>query len=103
MFTFLLDSGRPNLAVPQYGGTGRTHDWGISAEFRRRSPHPVFLAGGLTPANVRAAIVRVRPFGVDSCSGVRTQGRLDSGKLDAFIGAVREADLDLRDMIRSGS
>ncbi|HEV2442373.1 MAG TPA: phosphoribosylanthranilate isomerase [Steroidobacteraceae bacterium] len=100
---FLLDSGRPNLAVPEYGGTGRTHDWGISAEFVRRSPRPVFLAGGLTPANVREAVVRVRPFGVDLCSGVRAERRLDSGKLDAFIGAVRQADLDLRDMIRPGS
>jgi phosphoribosylanthranilate isomerase len=91
---FLLDSGRPNLAVPELGGTGRTHDWQISAEFVRRSPHPVFLAGGLSPANVRAAIRRVRPFGVDLCSGVRTAGRLDAGKLGAFIEAVRQGDLD---------
>jgi phosphoribosylanthranilate isomerase len=91
---FLLDSGRPNLAVPELGGTGRTHDWQISAEFVRRSPHPVFLAGGLSPANVREAIRRVRPFAVDLCSGVRTAGRLDAGKLGAFIEAVRQADLD---------
>ncbi len=43
---FLLDSGSPNLDPPVYGGTGRTHDWSISSEFVRRSPHPVFLAGG---------------------------------------------------------
>jgi phosphoribosylanthranilate isomerase len=91
---YLLDSGRPNLAVPELGGTGRTHDWRISAEFVRRSPLPVFLAGGLSPANVREAIRRVRPFGVDLCSGVRTEGRLDATKLDAFIEAVRQADLD---------
>lgn len=90
---FLLDSGRPSLAVPQFGGTGRTHDWRISAEFVRRSPLPVFLAGGLTPANVGEAIRRVRPFGVDVCSGVRTAGRLDPGKVAAFIEAVRQADL----------
>lgn len=72
---FLLDSGRPNLPTPEFGGTGRVHDWQISAEFVRRSPHPVFLAGGLTPANVREAIRRVKPFGVDLCSGVRTGGR----------------------------
>jgi len=99
---FLLDSGRPNLAVPQFGGTGRTHDWQISAEFVRRSAHPVFLAGGLTPANVSEAIRRVRPFAVDLCSGVRTEGRLDPSKLNAFIEAVRQTDLDLRGMIRSG-
>jgi phosphoribosylanthranilate isomerase len=91
---YLLDSGRPNLAVPELGGTGRTHDWRISAEFVRRSPLPVFLAGGLTPENVGEAIRRVKPFGVDLCSGVRTAGRLDAGKLSAFIEAVRQADLD---------
>lgn len=90
---FLLDSGRPHLAVPEFGGTGRTHDWQVSAEFVRRSPHPVFLAGGLTAANVREAIRRVHPFGVDLCSGVRTDGRLDPTKLDAFIDAVRQGDL----------
>jgi phosphoribosylanthranilate isomerase len=89
---YLLDSGRPHLAVPELGGTGRTHDWRISAEFVRRSPHPVFLAGGLAPGNVGEAIRHVRPFGVDLCSGVRTEGRLDPKKLAAFVGAVRQAD-----------
>ena len=91
---YLLDSGRPGLTVPELGGTGRTHDWQISAEFVRRSPLPVFLAGGLSPANVREAIRRVKPFGVDLCSGVRSAGRLDASKLAAFIEAVRQADLD---------
>ena len=91
---YLLDSGRPNLAVPELGGTGRTHDWRISAEFVRRSPLPVFLAGGLSAANVGEAIRQVKPFGVDLCSGVRTGGRLDASKLDAFIEAVRQADSD---------
>lgn len=45
----LLDSGRPSAAVPELGGTGRVHDWAISADLVRRSPRPVFLAGGLTP------------------------------------------------------
>jgi phosphoribosylanthranilate isomerase len=90
---YLLDSGRPHRPVPQYGGTGRTHDWRISAEFVRRSPHPVFLAGGLSPANVGEAMRRVKPFAVDLCSGVRTENRLDPGKLAAFIDAVRQADL----------
>jgi phosphoribosylanthranilate isomerase len=89
---YLLDSGRPNLGVPEFGGTGRIHDWRISAEFVRRSPHPVFLAGGLSPANVGEAIRRVRPFGVDLCSGVRTAGRLDSNKLSAFMKAVHQED-----------
>ena len=89
---FLLDSGRPKQPNPEYGGTGRTHDWTISAEFVERSPHPVFLAGGLSVDNVGEAMKAVRPFGVDLCSGVRTGGRLDHGKLRAFIDAVRAAD-----------
>jgi phosphoribosylanthranilate isomerase len=92
---FLLDSGRPTLPTPEYGGTGRTHDWSVSAEFVRRSPHPVFLAGGLSPANVGEAMRIVRPFGVDLCSGVRTAGRLDREKLEAFIDAVRRTDAEL--------
>jgi phosphoribosylanthranilate isomerase len=92
---FLLDSGRPSAAVPEFGGTGRVHDWALSAAFVRACPRPVFLAGGLTPANVGEAIRTVRPFGVDLCSGVRTEGHLDPDKLTAFVGAVRAADLAL--------
>ena len=92
---FLLDSGRPGAAVPEFGGTGRVHDWDLSAAFVRASPRPVFLAGGLTPANVGEAVAKVRPYGLDLCSGVRTDGRLDPVKLDAFMRAVREADLAL--------
>jgi len=89
---FLLDSGRPGLAVPEFGGTGRTHDWEVSAKFVRASPHPVFLAGGLTPTNAAEAISAVRPYGLDICSGVRTNGTLDAIKLSAFFNAVRDAD-----------
>ena len=89
---FLLDSGRPGAGVPELGGTGRVHDWSISARFVQASPLPVFLAGGLTSANVGDAIRQVGPFGVDLCSGVRTAGRLDPGKLAAFMRAVRSAD-----------
>ena len=74
---FLLDSGRPMAATPELGGTGRAHDWSISGEFVARSPRPVFLAGGLGPDNVREAIGMVRPYGVDLCSGVRTDGALE--------------------------
>lgn len=80
---FLLDSGRPS--VQELGGTGRVHDWEVSAAFVRRAALPVFLAGGLTPANVAGAIARVRPFGVDLCTGVRTGGALDGAKLSAFM------------------
>lgn len=91
----LLDSGRPSAAVPELGGTGRVHDWAISADLVRRSPRPVFLAGGLTPDNVGTAIREVQPFGLDLCSSVRTHGHLDSGKLATFMEAVRRADVPL--------
>ena len=84
---FLLDSGRPSS--DELGGTGRVHDWDISAEFVRQSPVPVFLAGGLNPSNVVEAIRKVRPFGVDICSGVRTANdRLDPKKLRAFMDVI---------------
>ena len=85
----LLDSGNPNLAVKELGGTGRVHDWSLSAEIVRCCPKPVFLAGGLRPDNVRAAVATVRSAGVDLCSGVRTEGRLDAAKLAAFVAALR--------------
>lgn len=81
----LLDSGNPKLAVKELGGTGRRHDWLLSRRIVDSSPVPVYLAGGLNAGNVREAIEIVRPFGVDVCSGVRTDGRLDEGKLAAFM------------------
>ena len=86
---FLLDSGRPGLAVPELGGTGRVHDWNLSAEFVRRSPRPVFLAGGLNAGNVAQAVRNVRPYGVDVCSSLRVAGALDRARLEAFVSAVR--------------
>jgi phosphoribosylanthranilate isomerase len=84
----LLDSGRPHEAVRVLGGTGRTHDWAISRQIVEAALCPVFLAGGLRPDNVGAAIRTVRPFGVDLCTGVRTDYRLDAAKLQAFVAAV---------------
>ena len=84
----LLDSGNPALAVKELGGTGRTHNWTLSAEIVARAGAPVFLAGGLTPANVGDAIRAVHPFAVDVCSGVRSAGVLDAHKLAQFMAAV---------------
>lgn len=87
----LLDSGNPALAVKELGGTGRVHDWSLSRAIVERCGRPVFLAGGLRPDNVADAVRTVRPFGLDLCSGVRSDGRLDADKLAAFIAAVRGA------------
>lgn len=89
---FLLDSGSPSAAIPLLGGTGKVHDWTISAEFVKSSGKPVFLAGGLSPGNVADAIRQVRPYGLDICSGIRTQGKLDAQKLQAYVQAARQAD-----------
>jgi phosphoribosylanthranilate isomerase len=84
----LLDSGNPNLAVKELGGTGRVHDWTLSRRIREASPVPVFLAGGLHAGNVAQALDAVDPYGLDLCSGVRTAGRLDPDKLEAFMRAA---------------
>jgi phosphoribosylanthranilate isomerase len=85
---FLLDSGNPDLAVKELGGTGRVHDWNLSRRIVEAVARPVFLAGGLGPDNVAEAIARVRPFGVDLCSSVRSHRRLDPEKLASFIAAI---------------
>ena len=86
--SFLLDSGTPGAAVPILGGTGRTHDWAVSAQIVRSTRRPVFLAGGLTPVNVVEAIRVVRAYGLDICSGVRSEGRLDIEKLRSYVHAI---------------
>lgn len=85
----LLDSGNPMLAVKELGGTGRTHDWLLSRRICQEARVPVFLAGGLNPGNVGEAIRQVRPFGLDLCGGVRTDGQLDGDKLHRFFEQVR--------------
>lgn len=88
----LLDSGNPRLQVKQLGGTGRTHDWRLSRRIRDAiHPLPLWLAGGLRDHNVAAAIAAVQPYGLDLCTGVRRDGRLDAGRLAAFVAAVRAA------------
>lgn len=86
----LLDSGNPNAAIKELGGTGRTHNWKISRKIVEQSPVPVFLAGGLHHLNVIEAIEQVNPFGVDLCSSVRTDGKLDSMKLALFFDTLHK-------------
>jgi phosphoribosylanthranilate isomerase len=86
----LLDSGNPDLAVKELGGTGRVHDWSISKKIRESISIPLYLAGGLHAGNVEQAIHEVSPFGVDVCSGVRTNGILHEKKLSSFFNAIKE-------------
>ena len=83
-----MDSGNPTLAIKELGGTGRTHDWNFSKQIREAVDVPLFLAGGLNPANVAEAIQTVKPFGIDVCTGVRTDGSLDRHKLKEFFDAI---------------
>ncbi len=78
----LLDSGNPNLSTKVLGGTGRIHNWDLSKKIRENISIPVFLAGGINKDNVRQAIDHVQPFGVDLCTSVRTNGKLDKKKLE---------------------
>ncbi len=84
----LLDTGSRAGPVRELGGTGRTHDWSISRRIVASTNRPVFLAGGLNPVNVGEAIATVKPYGVDICNGVRSNGHLDPVKLGAFMQAV---------------
>ncbi|MDP2038082.1 MAG: phosphoribosylanthranilate isomerase [Ignavibacteria bacterium] len=85
----LLDSGNQKLAVKELGGTGRTHNWELSRKIVDGVTIPVYLAGGLNPANVKEAIETVHPFGVDICSGLRTEGKLDEAKLSEYVKLVK--------------
>ena len=75
------------------GGTGRIHDWTVSARaVAAVAPLPVYLAGGLRPENVAEAVARVRPAGVDVNSGVEdADGRKDATKMRAFVARARAA------------
>jgi phosphoribosylanthranilate isomerase len=87
----LLDSGNRYAPQKELGGTGRVHDWELSGRIAETVPVPVYLAGGLSGENVEEAIRRVRPSGVDVCSGVRSRGMLDRQKLRAFVDAVQRS------------
>ncbi len=85
----LIDSGSKEGSVVELGGTGRTHNWDVSRRIVEAVEVPVILAGGLNPGNVVEAVGRVKPYALDVCSGVRTKGSLDSGKLQSFMSRVR--------------
>ncbi len=99
----LLDSGNPALAIKELGGTGRRHDWSLSLRIREQVDIPIFLAGGLNADNVGEAMQAVAPFGLDLCSSVRTNGKLDQDKLIRFFEAVHQAETRLPDPNREPS
>ncbi len=89
--TFLLDTYKKGMM----GGTGETFNWDLAIEAKAFGP--IILAGGLTPNNVKDAILRVRPYGVDVSSGVESRpGKKDHERLRDFVEQVREADYATR-------
>ena len=74
----------------EYGGTGRSFDWGLAKEITQK--YPVIIAGGLTPSNVGILIEEAHPWGVDVSTGVETNGRKDVNKIKEFIHAVKGAE-----------
>lgn len=88
----LLDSGNQSKQIKELGGTGRTHNWEISNTIREKLDIPIFLAGGIKPNNISDAINQVHPFGIDLCSGVRTDDKLDEIKLDKLFGNIQRSN-----------
>lgn len=87
----LLDSKDPVL----FGGTGKSFDWSAAAAIA--SDKPIILAGGLHSGNVREAILTVRPYAVDVCSGVESEpGKKDGRRLKAFMNEVRDVTDEIR-------
>jgi len=87
---YITDTYDPDTGAS--GATGKTHDWEISRKIVEHSPKPVILAGGLTPKNVRQAILEVQPAGVDAHTGLEdSQGRKDYELVENFIREVRQA------------
>lgn len=86
----LLDSGNQSATIKVLGGTGKVHNWDISRQIVKQLKIPVFLAGGLDSDNIKLAIQTVNPFGIDVCSGVRTNNQLNEKKLGEFFTRIRE-------------
>lgn len=85
---WLLDA----YSAENLGGTGEKFNWDLAVEAQKFGK-PFFLAGGLTPENVAAAVRKVQPFGVDVSSGVESSpGKKDHAKVRAFIANVRRAE-----------
>ncbi|MEA2096835.1 MAG: phosphoribosylanthranilate isomerase [Candidatus Cloacimonadota bacterium] len=85
----LLDSGNQSKQIKELGGTGKTHNWEVSCKIREKLDIPIFLAGGITSDNIAQAINQVNPFGIDLCSGVRTDDKLDKIKLQKLFSNIK--------------
>ncbi len=95
---FLLDRSDDSEGFLRLGGTGKCADWDRASTMVKEIPKPVFLAGGINPENVAQAVVKVRPYGIDLCSGVESsKGRKDPDKLRRLVAAFRAAAASLEE------
>ena len=89
----LFDTAVVSDGKMKFGGTGTTSDWDVVKELMKKvkSPVPVWLAGGIDPGNVGAALDAVDPYGIDLCSGVEASpGKKDPEKVRALMETIRE-------------
>ena len=88
----MVDRADSSEGFLRLGGTGRAADWGASADLVRTVPVPVFLAGGIGPDNVERAVLEVRAFGIDLCSGVEaSKGKKDPEKVRVLVDRFKAA------------
>ena len=88
----VLDTLVQHRGLIKKGGTGQTCDWNIARAIVASAALPIFLAGGITPHNVREAVMAVRPQGIDVSSGVELRpGKKDPDKIQQLIQTVRAA------------
>ena len=82
------ESAAEEILLDAGAGTGTSFDWSLLRNMKRR----YFLAGGLDPENVAAAVRMLHPYGVDVSSGIETENRKDAKKMADFVAAVRMED-----------
>jgi len=93
----LVDSMDTSEGFMRFGGTGKIADWKSAASMVEKVAIPVFLAGGIDPHNVSKALMEVRPFGIDLCTGVEaSKGKKDPEKMDALVNNFRKAATQIR-------
>ena len=84
----LIDAGTPE----QVGGTGQPFNWREAAEVIGHIKHSVMIAGGINQENLLTAWRTFRPYGVDTASGIETDGEQDVAKIKAFMSEVKRVN-----------